>query len=72
MKIVNFILIQFFLSALVFSQSETSEHTAKTSRFSFFSSEGDTTDLKSNFELSFGQNLLFIYCEIRKLKDRMN
>ena len=60
MKIVNFILIQFFLSAFVFSQDETSEHTAKKSRFSFFSAEEDTTDLKSNFELSFGQNLLFI------------
>ena len=60
MKILNFILIQFFLTAFVFSQDEKSEGTPKKSRFSFFSVEEDTTDLKSNFELSFGQNLLFI------------
>ena len=60
MKILIFILFQFSLTVFVFSQDEKSDVTSKKSRFSFFSAGKDSTDLKSNFELSFGQNLLFI------------
>ena len=60
MKILHLVFIQFFLANFVFSQEGKTDVTSKKSRFSFFSTGKDSTELKSNFELSFGQNLLFI------------